>query len=369
MPFPARCPYCKKRILAPDKAMGASAKCPGCGAWYTVAPDDTPDPPPSAPSSPIEPRAPKAEAPAEPKREPAPAEPPAAPTVVPLTVASAGAAPSDASGDTFGALALGVLVCFAALAVVVFANLQATTGLVRPLAVGVCVFGLAVAGTAGGTRSMAIALGGVGLSALALALALFAPSALGPTYERSREKPDPNADALRAIPRQFGPEAGALPDPASHVDASTFALQQGFARVTIVEASVGPVQLVDSKRRFTKEHYLTLSVRVQHLGHGAPFQFSHWGGRGAQVVPPATATAQGRKLAPAQFGRDVPLGVTAGSEVPAGQNVGDLLLFEAPDPNAPVRVELPAEAWGGTGVFKFEVPVSMIARAAPPKPR
>ena len=46
----------------------------------------------------------------------------------------------------------------------------------------------------------------------------------------------------------------------------------------------------------------------------------------------------------------------------------DVLVFE-PTGSGPVLLELPAEAWGGSGIFRFQLPDSMITIQKGSKPR
>jgi hypothetical protein len=52
--------------------------------------------------------------------------------------------------------------------------------------------------------------------------------------------------------------------------------------------------------------------------------------------------------------------VNDGARLFPGRAIADVILFEAPQGAGPVRVELPAEAWQGKGVFRFEIPRAMI---------
>jgi hypothetical protein len=48
-----------------------------------------------------------------------------------------------------------------------------------------------------------------------------------------------------------------------------------------------------------------------------------------------------------------------------GKAVEDVLVFPAPAGVGPLRLELPAAAWGGQGVFRFTIPASMLVNPAP----
>jgi hypothetical protein len=55
----------------------------------------------------------------------------------------------------------------------------------------------------------------------------------------------------------------------------------------------------------------------------------------------------------------VPVGVSYGQDLFPGATASDLLLFESPGPDSPIRLTLPAEAWGSSGVFRFQIPSLM----------
>ncbi len=234
--------------------------------------------------------------------------------------------------------------------------------------VGVGVLGAVLVGS-GKPLRLVLPIGGAVVSALVLFVAFFIPSLLGPRYEASREKTTYEPEAIRVIPLKIAPGATEGLESDGFADASQAAIQQGFIRVQVMDATIAPVQVVDSKKRYTKQSYLTVTVRIQHLGNGPQVRFVHWGAIGSRTAPPATATADGRPLPVADVGRDVPVGITYGHDLFPGRLVDDLLVFEAPVGASNVRLELPGEAWGGRGAFKFQIPSSMIVTQPGKKPR
>ncbi len=378
MPFFTRCPYCRRGTDAPDSAMAENVKCPACLSWYTAVPEE---PGQQGTAPPVDART-RASVPAWAVPEPvlAPTETAIA-TELSLVVAPAPRAasrvaetpePSEEILDRkSGPVLIGVAACFLAAAALATASFQSTAVFARPLAgVGVLVglVGALVAGAENLSR-LAVPIGGASVSGLALVVAWFLPSLLGPGYEASRVTSDYDPEAIRAIPLQLVSSGAEELGPGGYADASRSALHQGLVRVQITGATVAPVQVVDSKKRFTKQSFLAITVRIQHLGHGNRFRFVHWDTTGERPVPAASATTDGRKLIAANTGQDVPVGVTFGYDVFPGKSVDDQLLFEAPDAVGPVRVELPAEAWGGRGVLRFQIPSSMIVVQPGKKPR
>jgi hypothetical protein len=210
---------------------------------------------------------------------------------------------------------------------------------------------------------------GAAFSGLILVAALADPALLGPRYAASRQPANYDPDAVRVIPLHLSRDGVAGLESDGWADASRAAIQQGMVRVQISGAAVGPVQVVDAKRKYTKQRYLALAVRVQHLGNGPSVRFVHWGTTGERSVPAATVEANGRKLAAADLGSQVAAGTTYGHDLFPGKLVDDLLVFEAPAAPGSLRVELPAEAWGGRGVFRFQVPASMVTTRRGPKTR
>lgn len=379
MPFFTRCPYCRRGAMAPDRALGGSAKCLTCQSWFTAVPEERgPDDSPqsgSRSSGPIPRPAPR---PVEPSPiEPTPIEastgtalaPPPAPARAPIpepefqvVKSPVPTEPEEAEGERAAVpVLIGVAVCFLAAGALVTASFQSSAVYARPLAgLGVIagILGALMIGVEKPAR-LALPVGGAFVSGLVLLIAWFLPGLLGPGYESSRTRSKYDPDALQVVPLQIGSSAD-VPAPTDFVDARRFALQQGSVRVQVTGASVGPVPVVAIKSRSTKEPYLAVAVRVQHLGHGEPFRFFRWGTTGDRTVPPAVATVGGRKLAVANLGRDVPVGSTFEQDVFPGRDVADVQVFEAPDPVGPIQLELPAEAWGGRGSFRFQIPGPMI---------
>jgi hypothetical protein len=293
------------------------------------------------------------------------------PLTVPLVVEhteSAHESDEDAGAAAKSPPVLGVVACLLAGGALLAASMYSTTVLTRPLAALGLVLGFISALSVGGKKPIRLVLpiGGAVASAAVLIMAFFAPGLLGPHYEASRATTDYDQDAIRVVPVQLSGGIDGL-ETDGYADASRAAVQQGTFRVRIVSASVGPVQVVDSKKRYTKQQFLAVTVQIQHLEPGDRARFVHWGTTGERAVPDAVATANGQKLSLANLERDVPVGVSYGQDIFPGRSVSDLLLFEPPAPGSSVRLDLPAEAWGGQGVFRFQIPSSMMMAQPPGK--
>jgi hypothetical protein len=131
----------------------------------------------------------------------------------------------------------------------------------------------------------------------------------------------------------------------------------------VVSATVRPIEIATHpKRKLSKESYLVLRVRAHQPAGGAEFAAASWGqsAAGKERPRPKLTDASGKVYNPpppelaAEAGEltqksDVfPLGIT-----------DDIYLFEAPPPGVELRLEVPAETWGGTGALRFAIPASM----------
>jgi hypothetical protein len=266
---------------------------------------------------------------------------------------------------------LGLAACIAAGVALIAATRPSLTSLTQPLSgLGVALGLIAILHAAGdrAIRQLFPIVGTV-LSGLTLFIALFNPSLLGPRYEVSRERSDYDPEAIQLIPLKLAPDRTQGLETEGWADASRAAVQQGLVRVQVTGASIGPIQVVDSKRRSTKTSYLAISLRVQHLGHGERFRFVHWGEKGERTVADAIATCNGVRLAPADLSPDVPVGVKYGYDLFPGKAIDDLLVFDASAASGIVRLELPGEAWDGHTTFRFQIPFSVITTQPSPKNR
>src|SRR5262249_16830781 len=150
-------------------------------------------------------------------------------------------------------------------------------------------------------------------------------------------------------------------------DASRAVLERNRLRVEVLSAAVGPVEVRGhgNQIQLSKEHYLTIWLRVQRVRDGKEFAADVRGPRDVPVGRPRLrlTDAAGREFA----AQDLDLAVTtAGSERRSAvfpvSVIDDVAVFEPPPPGVDaLRLEVPADAWGGTGVFRFTIPRSMFA--------
>jgi hypothetical protein len=146
------------------------------------------------------------------------------------------------------------------------------------------------------------------------------------------------------------------------VDAVRFALQRSGVRVRVLAAAVGPLPLDTKKPSVTKERYLTVEVAFQNVG-GEPVTVVPWGATTPRAVPAAKLTS-GKAVEPTDPGAAVKGRFVAEVVIPPGGAATARLTF----PDTPLAdvltLELPAEAWGQTGTFKFRLPRSLVAVTA-----
>ncbi len=358
----------------PDRALGASMKCPGCQAWCTAAPEDTP-PPPRRPRS-------RAELDATPLApdEPTPLAPPEDSPIAVLdepvrrtNSSSISSSPSLVLPDSVpppldGKLlnAGGILVCVLACAAGVIASFHATAFLTRPAAGVALIVGVMVVLLTIGSRPLAFVLPvlGTAASAIILLLAFVSPGSLSPQYEASRQPTTYNSEAVEFVALSL--DSGQQLATDGWADASKAAVQQGTVRVQVTGATLGPIDIEPrdtAKTRLTKERYLTITVRLQHLGHEGPVTFIPWTGDAAIERNGRRSTAL-----------DLTPQIVAGQlrdplQLHPGRMIGTVFVFEpSPNPES-IRLELPAETWGGRGMFRFSIPTTMVTTRSSPKSR
>jgi hypothetical protein len=209
-----------------------------------------------------------------------------------------------------------------------------------------------------------IPIAGAAAGGLVLLTALLVPSMLGPSYLAYRARKAEDLTTIRVIPL-LGDPSGAPANP-DWVDASRAALQQGRLRVQIVSVLLG-TDLPDADPPEPAAHkkappgeLLFIRLRIQQTvemsadrGQDAPaveqvrFNLTDNAGKDyrRREVRETTAADKGRKPFPTAL-------------------VDQVLAFEAPPADvAYLRLELPAAAWGGSGLFRFTIPNAMIRRA------
>ena len=327
----AACPHCDAKYRTPWKKLYTTMTCQKCGREFTLT---QPGEPPLTPTDPL---AGKPPAVAADTADTAPA--PAAPTAPAPAVSVPAARPGDA--PLVMALVAAALVGVAALATLAPYGRIAATGLAS---VGLLVGVLSLLGL---EKRVWVGWAAAGLNALILVLALAMPDWLGLTGWTPLDDPERAPKPVTAVGRD-----GSLPRPAEWVDAGTAVWQQGDVRVAVSSVNLGPVdpKAKDPARR--KELCLRVGLTVSNVGVARAIDFAGW-----DAPPKApTLTADGAPLA-------LRADTEAAGKVFPGKSADGTLTFAPPPGMAhELRLEIPAEAVGGTDPVRFRIPRSMIGR-------
>jgi hypothetical protein len=207
-----------------------------------------------------------------------------------------------------------------------------------------------------------LGLAGAAVSAAVLLLAVLLPGCLGPAYLTSRPVATPSAETIQAIPisGRLGENVGDADWP----DASKALLVQGGLRLQVLDVSLGPVKLPGAaKKKYSKEKYLLIRLRFQQTQGAQEFINRDW------KLPDLSGAPDQARLSDAagktyrqQDILDVGgvRGVQRSGVFPVAI-VEVVLVFEPPPASAaPLRLEVPAGPWGGSGTFHFTIPASLI---------
>ena len=372
MSFIAICPFCRRKVQAPDSTLGQSIACKKCKNNFTLAPDDYLPPVKTGDSAVSTVGAAKATSPVA-TTEPPPstvettehsisATAPDTPRLqAPLRLAPVSAPPPPGQRvpwNPFGVAAL--LLGSVALLCASISWLQWAT---IPLAGAGLLSGvIALLATPIETQRDAIVLFLAGLLTLSvLAIALFWPAMLGLDNRLTREtqrEPDPNRQMLqpRLDGRGVEPTAAARPlERNQWAQADQYDVEHGVVRLRILSATSHTVPVKQRKegRPATELH---VTVQVLHVGTKGAIAFSGWPTAEAPKLEDASGKSYSFQVRPENS-------AVARSLVPF-QPVRDTLVFAAPPPVTDwVRLELPASAFGGLGEVRFQVPRTMIAAA------
>jgi len=166
-------------------------------------------------------------------------------------------------------------------------------------------------------------------------------------------------------PGQYdGPSGGQLREigPSEWIDASKNAVQQGNARVRLTHVFASSLSGKDGKSAQTKR--LTIAVRIEHKGAKRRFDYRSWAGMGAREGKPAVRLVddKGKEYAPRARDPNAEMeGQVRSVSLAPRESVSDLLVFELPASRIPfLHLELAAEAIGGAGTLRLEIPRAMI---------
>jgi uncharacterized protein (DUF983 family) len=177
------------------------------------------------------------------------------------------------------------------------------------------------------------------------------------------KKPDPVPEKKPDPIPQKPPE----PPPVVWVDVTKSPVRIGDVQVRVTQVHIDPIR---TKDRVTTERYLNVRIDVENLGVTEKAAYRGWGagkppaeGDVVRLVAPGPKPVE-RLLVPNAKLAAQPQDVVIGP----GQTVNDLVLFPAlADKVEFLRIELPASYVGAVGVFRLEIPGSMIAPFVPDK--
>jgi hypothetical protein len=238
-----------------------------------------------------------------------------------------------------------------------------------PLSALALLLGLAGVVTAGASHKTSLRLPAAGsaVSGAVVVVALLFPALLGNAYRAYREKANQDSTGVTAIPLLPRPQEETGLEESGWVDGSRAAVQQDHVRVMLTGVAVGPVELkTPSKKQPTREKFLTIRLRIQHVGAAREFPYPSWNepAPGNEKSLPTLTDNTGKVYRRKSFDVGVEVvGQVRRASVFPGTFVEDLLVFEAPPAGVEfLHLELPVAAWGGDGVFRLAIPKSMIRR-------
>ena len=379
MIFVAECPFCMARMRVTDHASGSIGKCPRCTSSFTLAPVDdqrlsgqlaaSAGPAGESEIANGSTRAPGKQAVI--VEALAAAKMPGATEA--LTWPDAGSTPATVSSRVRPEALAGAVALLLSGSALLCASFSFLCGLVAPLSgLGLLTGGaaLVLARLARAGRLLLPITGSVAAVAI-LNVALFLPAVLGPTYDLSRQRGDPARSVLRVVPLGGMPVISQTPE---WVNASQYALQRGDLRVQIVGVSIDPVPgTTKSKPRSPQPGTLLVRVRVtlaerQPGGENKSFDWTQnrenkpFGGN--RVPNPALTDVAGKSYAFRDSKVFDSVGGKRGANLFPVQTADEVLAFEAPPEGwESLRLEAPAAAWGGAGVFRFTIPATILVSA------
>jgi hypothetical protein len=409
MSFIASCPFCRRKVKAPEHALGRSISCKRCHNHFTLAPDDEAElhqvaapssseleinfqaMPPTVTPSKRSGRGPRHPENVSPSGETVPQLKPLTTPALPVLPALGDVAPplgpsSVGQPERLGWHTIGVVSMFLGSLALGCASLEWLQWLTIPLsALGLIAgaFGLMVDYTEK-TEEWTPKVGAV-VSGCVLLVALAWPAFFGLDPKLTSDLPPP-VDPNRQVYLPRSAPAGAArpaaqPVPEGHwVAAELYDVDHGVVRLRIVSAGVHDVPATRKGRRGDKEY--VVAVLLSHAGTKDAIPFSGWHSAAATNVlapgapgaaghnnaannnagnqasssggAPRLFDASGKSLA---FRPRLDAAVAPARSIVPFRPVQETLTFEAPAANSEyVRLELPASAFGASGVVRFQIP-------------
>jgi hypothetical protein len=371
MPILAVCPYCHEgKVRAADGAEGLSATCPRCYNCFTLVASTARLKAPVRSSVPVPPPPPPAIPAPEPTEgtvggegmtvpvhspipEPTPAPPPE-PT--PVTAETPGRAPEPALALALVAVTLGGIGLI--LTEIPYGRFGTVAAAGLGLLLGLVCLGLA-------ERSRVVAVTAAVLNAAVLLVVIALPTWLGLEPWRRPALPD-DSKVVKAV--ELG-DTGS--HPADWVDISTASWQLDDVRISVPSVRFEPVELTgtNNRKKWTKENFLQIWVRVRNDGVARKYDCQGWSGTPSPgVAVPRLTDSAGKVLAAKTFDPGwEPPGRPHNTALFPGKWALQLLIFEVPSPPADhFRLELPGTAFGSSETVRLLIPRSTINSQPPP---
>jgi hypothetical protein len=374
MPFIAACPFCRRKVQAPTSAMGRSITCKKCHNNYTLAPSEDIQQPTATKGGAAAAvgalRTPVA-MPAPARTDPAqvdtaahavvvttPDTPrlqiPPAPTMMPAPMPVAPATRRVPwNGFAVASFFLGGLA-------LVSASLPWLQWLTFPLAGAGLLAGLIclLATPLETLRDVVLLLVGEAVSVAVILIALVWPALFGMDPRLTRDTPAaPDANRQLLQPHVAASGGGSIKPQTLEANqwaaADKYDIDHGNVRLSIAAAAIRDEPPGDRKDK-RREKELSITVKLSHVGVKDAVAFYGW-----QTPHAPRLTVAGHAVA---FKRRHGEGPAGSRNLVPFQPIQELLIFEAPPATDEVlRLELPAAAFGGAGVVRFELPRTMLS--------
>lgn len=146
-------------------------------------------------------------------------------------------------------------------------------------------------------------------------------------------------------------------------------VRQGDIQVQILGASVGKVSVDDAlsfsdEPSYSAEDLLAITLSISNLSETKKITYRTWAGADFSFDRDYATLRDEHEntYARSAFGSTAePVGRTRHESIRPGESVTDVLVFERPiDAAEALRLELPAENFGGEGMLRIELPVSAV---------
>jgi hypothetical protein len=262
---------------------------------------------------------------------------------------------------------LGVTALFVGCAALLCASVSWLCVFLLPLSSAALVAGITavVRAVRSGASRLTFPVAAVAVATVIVGTSLFFPGLLGTTYRGYKDQRAEDPAAIRRIALPGSPAASGPDDP-DWADAGRTALQQGPITLQVEEVAIAQVQLATGENKKGKmEWCLVVRLRIHRMPDPAA--------SAAKQPPDVTFLKEANRPTLTDAAGKVYelLDVQTGGAAEKARGVAEFglisraLVFEVPAPGVQqLRLELPAEAWGGTGTFRFAIPGSMIPRKA-----